>query len=153
MLILVIKGVIFNKKGEMKIKKKLALLTLGFVTMSSLTAFAQSGKSRAWRTTLPNHCANEYFPCREKFHDTDLWIFTVNGMKKTKQVNGWVAEPNKGRISDVIKFTNRQVESSKIGTITDRRYIKQGKSVRLAVENGEETDIRDAFSWGYVNYN
>lgn len=140
----------------MKNKKKNILLVLVafLIFTSSIPVMAatipNSGTERAFSTDIPFSYQNVYFTSRTKQSNYNIgYVYLTKLSAKCNGVTVWICDGSKNRCTNTVAC---RVLSSKYAITYSSNY-GTGSTVRLGLEDLDNTQLLHHSVSGYVNYN
>ena len=138
-----------------KFKIKSTILTvIMMVSLFSVTAFADStnGTERSFYVTLPSYYGNTYFTSRTK--ETNLNYGRIYALDYTSggSCNGYTAWFCKGGTTNPITYIASDLSFTTWYSITYTSNYSAGSSVRLGLEDADNTGLFQHTVGGTVNY-
>ena len=126
----------------------LMMLTVGIPVMAA--SIPSAGTERYFSSKLPYGYANAYFQTRTKQSNYGKgYIYLVAKAKKCGGINAWFCDANTNRCSHIT--TCSALNQKYVVTYTSN--MASGSSVRLGIEDLENTQLLHHEVEGYVNYN
>lgn len=135
-------------------KKLILILTMLMVFTISIpvlaTTIPNAGTERAFSATLPSNYENVYFTTRTKQSNYSIgYVYLTSLSSSCSGINAWICDSSKSRCSSIAYCSSLKVKYA----INYSRNAASGSSVRLGIEDYDNTLLFSHSVEGYVNYN
>lgn len=126
----------------------LMMLTIGIPVMAA--AIPHAGTERYFESKLPNSYANAYFQTRTKQSNYGVgYVYLISKPDKCAGINAWICDADTNICSHITRCDSLNKECA----INYKRNYASGSTVRLGIEDLENTQLFHHEVKGYVNYN
>lgn len=137
-----------KRKGMILVLTMFLMLTVSIPVMAK--KIPNVGIERSFSTDLPYRYVNVYFQTRTKQSYYGIgYIYLTSKSSKCTGINAWICNGSKSRCSNIVYCSSLNVKYA----LNYSSNYSAGSSVRLGMEDYDNTQVLHHKVKGYVNYN